>query len=115
MIKRRNLFLQVLLMVVTFGIYGLYWFYSTAEDMKTLTKDASAQPALWTILLFVPIVSFYGMYKYSELFEKVSTEKLNRWIIFILWLAFAPAVWMIVQLDLNKKSGGQIAGKSQAA
>ncbi len=28
-IKRRNMVLQVILMAVTFGIYGLYWFYVT--------------------------------------------------------------------------------------
>ena len=43
-------------------------------------------------------------YKYSELFEDVSDEGLNQWILFILWIVFCPAVWFLVQMDLNRKA-----------
>ncbi len=104
LVKRRNMWLQVVLMVVTFGIYSIYWFYQTGKEMKALTRDESAQPILWTVLLFVPLLNFYATYKHSELFEQVSSERLNRWIVFLLWIAFTPAVWLIVQMDLNEKA-----------
>lgn len=103
-VKNRNMFVQVLLMVVTFGFYAIYWFYQTASEMKTVTNDQGAQPGLWTALLFIPFVSLYSLYKYAELFEKAGDEKLNRWVTFLLWLVIGPVVWILVQLDLNKKS-----------
>jgi len=101
-IHRRNMMIQVLLMIVTFGLYGIYWFFCASDDLKTYTKDPEASPTLWTVLLFVPFGCLYSYYQFSELYEKVSTEKLNKWILFILWLFFSPAVWFLVQRDLNQ-------------
>lgn len=106
MIKKRNLFVQVLLMIVTFGIYAIYWFYVTASEMKEITKDADAAPGLWTFLFFIPLGAFYSQYQYSKLYEKICSEKLNKWVIFIIGLVLAPAVWFLVQTDLNKLADG---------
>ena len=114
-IKERNMLLQVLIFIVTFGFYGIYWFYQTAKELKFVANDADANPGLWTILLFIPFGAFYSHYKYSELFEKVSSEKLNRWILFVLWIFFVPAVWFIVQLDLNDKAKMSIEGTVPSA
>ena len=106
MVKRRDMIVQVLLFIVTFGIYGVYWFYQTAVEMKNLEDDPDASPGLWTVLLFIPFANFYAYYKYSELFEDVADDGLSKWILFILWIVFAPAVWFIVQTDLNRKASG---------
>ncbi len=103
-VKYRNMILQIILMVVTLGIYSIYWFYQTTCELKELAGDQMASPALWTILLFIPIANLYALYKYSELYEKVSSEHLNRWILFLLWLVISPAVWLIVQMDLNRRA-----------
>lgn len=95
------MFVQILLMIFTFGLYSFYWFYQTAKEMKNLTPEAEAAPTLWLILMFVPLGAFFSFYKYSELYEKVCTEKLNKWLIFVLTLVFYPAVWFLVQTDLN--------------
>ena len=100
-IKYRSMGVQVLLMIVTFGLYGIYWFYQTASELKIVAKDEKATPTLWTILIFVPFGIFYSHFKYVELYEKVGTEKINRWILFILWFFFSPAIWFLVQKDLN--------------
>jgi hypothetical protein len=114
-IKRRNMFLQVLLMVVTFGLYSVYWFYQTASEMKAATNDQTAQVGLWTVFLFFPLLNMYSMYKFGELFEKAGDEKLNRWITFLLWLVIAPVVWILVQIDLNKKATTLLAGQAKVA
>jgi hypothetical protein len=106
MVKRRDMIVQVLLFIITFGIYGVYWFYQTAVEMKDLENDPDASPGLWTVLLFIPFANFYAHYKYAELFEDVADEGLSKWILFILWIVFAPAVWFIVQTDLNRKASG---------
>jgi hypothetical protein len=95
---------QVLLMIVTIGIYSIYWFHQTATELKWLANDPDAKPGLWTVLLFIPIANFYALYKYSELFQEVGAEHLNRWLIFLLFIVFPPAVWFVVQSDLNKRA-----------
>lgn len=104
MIKKRNMLVQVLLVIVTFGLYTIYWFYQTAQELKSLAHDESASPALWTVLLFVPFGAIFSYYKYGELYEKVSSEHFNRWLLFVLYLVFTPAVWFIVQTDLNGRA-----------
>lgn len=101
-VKNRNMGLQVLLVILTLGIYIVYWFYQTANELKTVANDSEAQPTLWTIFLFVPVANIYAYYMYSELYAKVCSEKINKWILFILWIFFSPAIWFLVQRDLNK-------------
>lgn len=103
-IKFRSMPLQVLLFIVTFGIYGLYWFYQTAMEMREATGDYNSSPALWLILLFIPFGSLFSFYFYSELFEKWSNESFNRWLLWVIWVIFSPAVWFIVQSELNRRS-----------
>lgn len=101
-VKNRNMGLQVLLVIVTLGIYIVYWFYQTASEMKEVVKDPEAKPTLWTILLFVPVANIYSYFMYSELYEKMCSEKINKWILLILWFFFSPAIWFLVQRDLNR-------------
>ncbi len=103
-VKYRNMWGQVGLMVITLGFYSFYWFYQTCVEMKGLANDEQASPGLWTFLLFVPFGCFYSYYKHGEIYEKIASDKLNRWIIFILWIVFSPAMWFIVQMELNNKA-----------
>ena len=103
-VKRRDMLVQVFLFIITFGIYGFYWFYQTAVEMQDVADDPDASPALWTVLLFIPFLNFYAHYKYAQLFEDIAADHMNKWILFILWIVFCPAVWFIVQSDLNRKA-----------
>ena len=104
MIKKRNMIGQIGLVIITFGIYAIYWFFKISEEMKFVGKDAEASPGLWTVLLFVPIANIYSYYKFSELYEKISSDHFNKWLLFVIWLVFAPAVWFIVQTEMNRKA-----------
>lgn len=73
-------------------------------ELKNIANDREASPALWTVLIFVPFGVIYSHYKFCELYEKVSVEHFNKWLLFVLWWVFAPAVWFIVQTDLNKRA-----------
>lgn len=112
--KYRNMFVQVVLFVVTFGIYGLYWFYQTAKEMKELAYDNEATPGLWTLFSVIPLLNFYAWYRYSELFEKVSSGKLPAWALLILFIICAPAVWVLVQLELNRQSDEILRARAYA-
>ncbi len=107
MIKRRNMWMQLLLFVVTLGIYGLYWFYVTSEEIiKHKNLDGSA--ALWTVLMLLPLVNLYAEYKQGEAVEALTDGSINKWIIFVLWIVFSPAVWFITQTELNKRAAADV-------
>ena len=101
-VKYRSMLVQVVIFIITFGIYGIYWYYQTACEMQSLADDQAAQPGLWTSLLFIPFANLYSYYKHGELYEKISKEHFNRWLSFLFWIVFSPVVWFLVQMDLNR-------------
>lgn len=103
MIQRRDMLMQVLLMVVTLGIYGIYWFYVTSREMIEY-KKLKGSAGLWTLLTIFPIVQWYAYYKQGEAVEALTDSAMNKWIVFVLWLFFSPAAWFITQMELNKRA-----------
>ena len=103
MIKKRNMAMQVLLMIVTLGIYGIYWFYVTSAEMVE-HKGLGGSPALWTLLSIIPFLNLYAYYKQGEAVEALTDGSINKWVMLILWVIFSPASWLITQLELNKRA-----------
>ena len=103
MIRRRNMWMQVLLMVVTLGIYSIYWFYVTFKE-KVDYKGLGSNPAVWTILMLIPYVGIFSFWKHSEAVSAFTDRRYNKFLIFILWIVFSPAVWFITQTELNKRA-----------
>lgn len=96
-IKKRNIFVVYLLMIITFGIYGIYWFVSTKEEMNSLGAKI---PTAW--LIIVPIANLYWIYKYCEGFaEKVKKDN-NTVLWFIVYILVGIVMPGIVQSELNK-------------
>lgn len=60
MIQWRNMAEQVFLYIITFGIYGVYWYYVSLGEMLEY-KKLDGSPGLWTLLLFVPVLSLYSV------------------------------------------------------
>ena len=106
MIKRRNMVVQVLLMIVTLGIYGIYWFYVTSKEMIAY-RNLNGSAGLWTVLMILPFIDLYASYKQGEAVEALTEGSINKWIIFILWLVFSPAAWFITQTELNNRASEQ--------
>jgi len=103
MIERRNMAMQVVLFIITLGIYAIYWFYVTSREMVEY-KKLTGSPAVWTLLMFVPLINLYSYYKHGEAVEALTDGTINKWIMFILWIVFSPAVWFITQTELNKRA-----------
>ncbi len=103
MIQRRNMAMQVLLMVVTRGIYGIYWLYVTSKEMIE-HKSLEGSAGLWTVLAILPLVQWYAYYKQGEAVEALTDRVMSKWLIFILWVGFSPAAWFITQTELNKRA-----------
>ncbi len=101
MVQNRNMGMQIVLYVITLSIYGIYWYYVTSKEMVE-HKGLNGSPALWTVLMFVPLLSFYSIWKHSEAVDAVTDGRLNKFLILVLWLFLSPVVWVLTQLELNK-------------
>jgi hypothetical protein len=79
---RRSVLSVLILTIVTFGIYGLFWLVKTKDEMNE--RGASVPTA---ILLIVPLVNLYWMWKYAEGVEIVTDRRMSGPVAFlVLWL-----------------------------
>ena len=96
-IKKRNPALVIIFSILTLGIYLIYWFVQTKEEMKLLGADI---PSAW--LLIVPIGNVYLLYKYCEGFSDfVKRDKMGV-VWFIVAFTFPAVLPVIIQVELNK-------------
>ena len=101
MVKERNPVLVAVLGLVTFGIYAIYWLYSTKKEMVGLGAQI---PTFF--LIIIPIVNIYWIYKYSMGAAQVAKKKDNSGLIyFILWIIIFPVAMYLIQTELNKRAG----------
>ncbi len=104
-IKHRNMVIQVLLAIITLGIYTIYWFHVTLKETQTANGDKERRVWPWTILSIVPIANLFAWWRYSEEYAQFVSQKYPGIAIFILWIVFAPVVWFLVQTELNRVAG----------
>ncbi len=98
MVKNRNPILVIIFSIITLGIYGIYWLYSTKKEMNEL---GAGIPTLW--LIIIPLVNIYWLYKYSMGTAKVAKKEDSMGLIyFILWIVFSPVSMILTQIELNK-------------
>jgi hypothetical protein len=94
--KKRSPIAVALLPLITFGIYGIYWFVKTKGELNA--RGAKIPTA---ILLIVPIGNIYWLYKYAEAVEKVTNSKMQTLTSFLL-LFFIQIVGMaLIQNEYN--------------
>ena len=96
-IKRRNPALVIIFTIITFGIYEIYWFVKTKNEINSLGAEI---PTAW--LLIIPIANLYWEYKYAEGFSKYVEKDDNAILWFLLLLFVAPVAMIIFQVELNK-------------
>lgn len=95
--KNRNVIAVLLLPFVTFGIYGLYWYVATKEEMNA---QGAGIPTAW--LIIVPFVSYWWLWKYSQGVEKVTNAKISGILAFLLFLLVGSIGQAIVQSTFNE-------------
>lgn len=96
-IKRRNPALVIIFTIITFGIYGIYWFVKTKNEINSLGAKI---PTAW--LLIVPIANLYWEYKYAEGFSEYVKKDSEPVLWFLLLFFLAPVAMIIFQTELNK-------------
>ncbi|MCK4896783.1 MAG: DUF4234 domain-containing protein [Candidatus Heimdallarchaeota archaeon] len=97
MVRKRNPLLVLILIIITFGVYGLVWIVKTKNEMNELgAKILTA----WFII--IPILQIYWFWRYCESFSNV-TQKIDAVVLFLIAIIFYPAFVWIVQSGLNEK------------
>ena len=96
--QSRSLGKQVLFAIVTLGIYTIYWWHITNQQLHEGT-DAEFNPMMRTIGFFIPIYNFVVLWQFASDAEAVVDQ--DGLIIFLLYLFFAPAAWFLVQSGIN--------------
>lgn len=104
-VKNRNPLFVIVVSFITLYIYGVYWFYKTRKELYEITKKEGS-PLVDTILLFVPLVDIWIIYKYAQDVEAASGGTQNKWIVFLLWIVIFPVGQYVAQVEINKHATG---------
>ena len=100
-IKYRNMWVRAALIIISFGIYLIYWYFASLEELHQANgKEPSG--CLWTLLSLVPILNLFAYWHHSSEYTTFVNGKYPAIAISILWIVFSPAVWFLVQSDLNR-------------
>lgn len=94
-----SLGIQVVLFVVTLGLYGLYWYYQANSQLVAGT-DAEFNPAVRVLLSLIPLVGLYWSWQFCDDMEGVTGH--SGALLFVLYLFFMPAAWFLIQTGINE-------------
>jgi hypothetical protein len=93
---KRSVVAVILLTLVTCGLYGLYWFIRTKDEM---VERGASIPTGW--LLIVPFASIYWRWKWSVGVEHVTREKMSGAVCFLVIYLLGPIGMAILQATFN--------------
>ena len=96
-VKHRSLVFVFVMTIITCGIYALYWFYKTKEEINSL---GASIPTYW--LIIIPIANLYWVYKYCEGFSDYAAKDDNKVLWFLLYILISIVPMLIFQSELNK-------------
>jgi hypothetical protein len=95
--KNRNPLAVLLLPFVTFGIYCIYWIVQTKIEMNAKGADIPS-----AILIIVPLVNIWWLWKYCEGVEFVTGGKMSGALAFVLLFLLEIIGAAIVQDTFNR-------------
>jgi hypothetical protein len=105
----RKVGIVILLYFVTFGIYGLYWYYITHDEMKRETDEGLGGGIALLIAVFAGIVMpFITANEVGRLYEKAGQAKpvsasTGLWAVPGFLIIVGPFIWIAkVQGALNR-------------
>lgn len=110
MVKNRNIVLQIVLTIVTCGLYGFYWFITLTDDAARKADDPKLN-GVTALLLTIVTCGIYGYYWYYKMGKtlKAAGEKNgvaidDNSVLYIILGVFGLGIvaWCLMQADLNK-------------
>lgn len=109
MIKERNIITQILLTIVTCGIYGVYWFITLTDDAAKANNDPefTGVKAFLFTLITCGIYGIYWNYKIGkEIFEANQKHGINasdNSVLYLILSIFGLSIvtYCLAQNELN--------------
>ena len=103
---KRNEVAVILLSLITCGIYTIYWFYVTTEELNKEEANDELMNYILAFLLSLVTCGIYGIYWEYKFFSKVdkvlNTD--NCLLNFLLSLFLTPIVGMAITQDSMNKN-----------
>jgi hypothetical protein len=93
---KRSVVAVIILTFITFGIYGIYWFVKTKNEMVARGADV---PTGW--LLIIPIANIYWYWKWSQGVEHVTRGRSSAAVNFLLVFLLGFIGMAIIQATFN--------------
>ena len=99
--KIRSTGICILLMIVTFGIYGWFWYYNVHEEMKRHKGDGLGGAIALILAIFVGIVMPYlTSNEVGELYERRGQAKpvsgmTGLWYFPGIFIIVGPIIWFV--------------------
>lgn len=100
MIKKRNIVLAVIFSIITFGIYGIYWFICLTNDSNKLNPEKATASGGLAILFTIITLGIYSIYWNYKLGEKVGGSGVLYLIISLIGFGWVNCI--LAQSELNK-------------
>ena len=110
MVQHRNIAVCIILSIITCGIYGLYWYYSLANDINWVSghnDDTSGGMVLLLTILTCNIYGLYWMYragcKIDEARQARNYSSQNNGIVYLILSLFGFSIvsYALMQNELN--------------
>ncbi len=95
--QHRDPIMVILLSIITLGIYSLFWYVVTKNEMNT--KGAQI-PTAW--LIIIPFVNIWWYWKFCEGVELVTNKGMGVAVAFLLLCLLGTIGEAIIQNELNK-------------
>lgn len=99
--KVRSTGVAMLLCIVTFGIYGLVWFYSVHEEMKRHTGNGLGGALALVLAIFIGVASpFLTSSEVGNMYERAGRPKpvsgaTGLWYLPGILIIVGPIVWFV--------------------
>ena len=109
-IREKNIVTCIILSLVTCGIYGIIWFVSITDDMKTMSGDQSLPSGGMAFLLTLVTCGIYGYYWAYKMAKANVMAKSRRGmpaddntVLYIILQVFGLGIinYCLMQNDLN--------------
>lgn len=106
--RQRPVFMVLLLLVITCGLYWPFWAYLTRSELRDYLRDESISPGLEVLLCILCFpYAYYWIYKYSQDLRRAEVqaglvENDNALLNVLLWfLGLGVVSILIIQSQLN--------------
>lgn len=108
--KKRNIATCIILSIVTFGIYGIYWFVQINNDINELANPPKRTGGGVAFLLTIITLNIYGIYwayKMGGLLDSAQAQRglptQNRAVIYLILQVVGLSIvnWILMQSTIN--------------